>query len=46
MSKTMPGPGNYNSKSIFEKAQGTGISMTPKRPDSALLGASKIPGPG
>lgn len=45
LSKTVPGPGNYTSKSIFDKQQGAGISMVPKRPDSAFFGA-KTPGPG
>jgi len=45
MSKTLPGPGSYNLKSMFEET-GRGTSMTPKRPNSALISASRMPGPG
>jgi len=45
MSKTMPGPGSYNFKGEFE-SMAKGTSMVPRRPDSALLTASRSPGPG
>jgi len=49
MSKTLPGPGSYNLKSMFEGSNGSnfrGTSLTPRRPDSALTNASRTPGPG
>jgi len=45
MSKTLPGPGAYNFKGTFEEA-GKGTSLVPRRPDSAMLSASRTPGPG
>jgi len=45
MSKTMPGPGAYQFKGEFESPS-KGTSMVPRRPDSAMLGASRSPGPG
>lgn len=45
MSKTMPGPGAYQFKGEFE-SPGKGTSMIPRRPDSAMLSASRSPGPG
>jgi len=45
MSKTLPGPGSYVFKGTFE-SPGKGTSMIPRRPDSALLSASRSPGPG
>jgi len=45
MSKTMPGPGSYQFKGEFE-SPGKGTSMIPRRPDSAMLSASRSPGPG
>ena len=45
MSKTLPGPGAYTFKGEFE-SPGKGTSMVPRRPDSALVSASRSPGPG
>jgi len=45
MSKTLPGPGTYAVKGTFE-SPGKGTSLVPRRPDSALLSASRSPGPG
>ena len=45
MSKTLPGPGSYELGSMFE-GDGKGMSLVPRRPDSALTHASRSPGPG
>ena len=45
MSKTLPGPGSYAFKGDFE-SPGKGTSMVPRRPESALVSASRSPGPG
>jgi len=45
MSKTLPGPGAYNFRGEFE-SPGKGTSLVPRRPDSAMLSASRSPGPG
>jgi len=46
MSKTLPGPGQYDLKSNFEGTNSKGMSLVPRRPDSALVSASRSPGPG
>lgn len=46
MSKTLPGPGTYDFKGSFEGATGKGMSLVPRRPDSALSTAARSPGPG
>lgn len=45
MSKTLPGPGAYTFKGEFDSPM-KGTSMVPRRPDSALVSASRSPGPG
>jgi len=45
MSKTLPGPGQYDFRGSFEGA-GKGTSLVPRRPDSALSAAARSPGPG
>jgi hypothetical protein len=47
MSKTLPGPGSYEHGTMFDgDERAKGMSMVPRRPDSALTQASKSPGPG
>jgi len=45
MNRTAPGPGAYNYKGDFG-GNGRGTSLVPRRPDSALLGGTRNPGPG
>lgn len=45
MSKTLPGPGTYDLKGTFAEID-KGISLAPRRPDSALISSGKAPGPG
>mmetsp|Transcript_28970 Transcript_28970/g.26315 ORF Transcript_28970/g.26315 Transcript_28970/m.26315 type:complete len:290 (+) Transcript_28970:116-985(+) len=45
MSKTMPGPGSYDTGFKWDKT-GKGTTILPRRPDSAHLALSRVPGPG
>jgi hypothetical protein len=45
MSKTLPGPGTYENKGIFESPT-KGTTLVPRRPDSAMFTAGRAPGPG
>lgn len=47
MSRTLPGPGAYDQRGMFEspgKVKGT--TLVPRRPDSAMFSAGRTPGPG
>lgn len=47
MSRTLPGPGAYEHKGMFESpVKGGGASIVPRRPDSAIFSAGRTPGPG
>lgn len=45
MSKTLPGPGAYNIGFQWDKT-GKGTTILPRRPDSAHMALTKVPGPG
>jgi hypothetical protein len=45
MSKTLPGPGTYENKGVFESPN-KGVTLVSRRPDSALFTSGRTPGPG
>ena len=45
MAKTLPGPGSYDLRGVFEE-EGRGTTLVPRREDHKLKSASRSPGPG